>query len=144
MLTSEERSMIARVLDLQNRTVRSITVPLQKVVGVEPKRRAGNAPALPAAWADAPAGLAIRRRPAHRRNCELAQLSLRIDFDPAKASGIYVTPALFLRRPPIGGGLRRMRRSGQRLAIVLGPDQRELGIVSLQDILKVIFGDIRL
>ena len=37
-----------------------------------------------------------------------------------------------------------MRRSGQRLAIVLGPDQRELGIVSLQDILKVIFGDIRL
>jgi CBS domain containing-hemolysin-like protein len=37
-----------------------------------------------------------------------------------------------------------MQRSGQRLAIVLGRDQREVGIVSLQDILKVIFGEVRL
>jgi len=37
-----------------------------------------------------------------------------------------------------------MQRSGQRLGIVLGADKREIGIVSLQDILKVIFGEVRL
>jgi CBS domain containing-hemolysin-like protein len=40
--------------------------------------------------------------------------------------------------------LRRMQRSGQRLAVVLGRDQREIGIVSLQDILKLIFGEVSL
>jgi CBS domain containing-hemolysin-like protein len=40
--------------------------------------------------------------------------------------------------------LKRMQRSGQRLAIVLGRDKLEVGIVSLQDILKVIFGEVRL
>ena len=36
------------------------------------------------------------------------------------------------------------RKRGQRLAIVLGRDGRELGIVSLQDILKAIFGEVKL
>ena len=40
--------------------------------------------------------------------------------------------------------LQRMQRSGHRLAIVLGPDDREVGIISLQDILKMIFGDVSL
>ena len=38
----------------------------------------------------------------------------------------------------------RMQKSGQRLAIVLGRDRRELGIISLQDVLKVIFGEVSL
>ena len=40
--------------------------------------------------------------------------------------------------------MRRMQRSGQRLAIVLGRNQREVGIISLQDILKFIFGEVSL
>jgi CBS domain containing-hemolysin-like protein len=40
--------------------------------------------------------------------------------------------------------LRRMQRSGQRLAIVLGRDRREIGILSLEDVLKVMFGEVRL
>jgi len=40
--------------------------------------------------------------------------------------------------------LRRMQRSGQRLGIVLGRDQRELGIISLQDVLKFVFGEVSL
>ena len=42
------------------------------------------------------------------------------------------------------GALRRMQRSGQRLAIVLGRDGHEIGIISLQDVLKIIFGDVSL
>jgi CBS domain containing-hemolysin-like protein len=37
-----------------------------------------------------------------------------------------------------------MQRTGQRLAIVLARDRSELGVVSLEDILKVIFGEVRL
>jgi CBS domain containing-hemolysin-like protein len=40
--------------------------------------------------------------------------------------------------------LRRMQRSGQRLGIVLGRDQREFGLISLHDILKFIFGEVGL
>jgi CBS domain containing-hemolysin-like protein len=37
-----------------------------------------------------------------------------------------------------------MQRSGQRLGIVLGRDRREMGVISLQDILKTIFGEVSL
>jgi CBS domain containing-hemolysin-like protein len=37
-----------------------------------------------------------------------------------------------------------LQRSGQRLAIVLGRDRREIGILSLQDVLKFIFGEVSL
>jgi CBS domain containing-hemolysin-like protein len=37
-----------------------------------------------------------------------------------------------------------MQRSGQRLAVVLGRDRREIGIVTLQDILKLVFGEVSL
>ena len=40
--------------------------------------------------------------------------------------------------------LRLMQRAGHRLAIVLGRDRVETGIVSLEDILKVMFGEVKL
>ena len=41
-------------------------------------------------------------------------------------------PAFFLEEETrLEEALKRMQRSGQRLAIVLGRDQREVGIVSL-------------
>ncbi len=67
------------------------------------------------------------------------------DLDLSKTAGDYVKPALYLEEEMrLEAALKRMQRSGQRLAIVLGRDQREIGIVSLQDILKVIFGEVRL
>jgi CBS domain containing-hemolysin-like protein len=39
--------------------------------------------------------------------------------------------------------LRQMQRTGQRLAIVLDRNQSELGVVSLQDVLKVIFAEVK-
>jgi CBS domain containing-hemolysin-like protein len=40
--------------------------------------------------------------------------------------------------------LRRMQRSGQRLAIVLGREGREIGTLELQDVLESIFGEVSL
>ena len=41
----------------------------------------------------------------------------------------------------VEAALKRMQRSGQWLAIVTSESQKEAGIVSLQDILKVVFSD---
>ena len=39
--------------------------------------------------------------------------------------------------------IRRMRRAGQMLAIVMRED-REVGLVSMQDILSQVFGEVKL
>ncbi|MBI2947159.1 MAG: DUF21 domain-containing protein [Verrucomicrobia bacterium] len=146
-LTTEERAMIARVLDLQNLTLRSIAVPLQKVIGVAQSASAHELLRLCQEHH-------LTRLPVWqtegtvRRIVGVANLRSFLyapNFDADKTAGAYVTPALYLREElRLDEALRRMQRSGQRLAIVLGPDQREMGVVSLQDILKVIFGEISL
>jgi CBS domain containing-hemolysin-like protein len=37
-----------------------------------------------------------------------------------------------------------MQHTGWRLAVVLGRDNRETGLLTLQDVLKVIFGEVNL
>jgi CBS domain containing-hemolysin-like protein len=75
----------------------------------------------------------------------MATLLYQPDLDMNKTAADYVRPALYLEEDlRLEDALRRMQRSGQRLAVVLGRDQRELGIISLQDILKVVFGEVSL
>ena len=75
----------------------------------------------------------------------LKTLLYQSDFDAGKTAGDYVKPALYLAAEMrLEEALRRMQRSGNRLAIVLGRDQRELGIISLHDVLKFIFGEVSL
>ena len=57
----------------------------------------------------------------------------------------HLTPALFLEEDVrLEIALRRMQRAGQRLAIVLARDGSEAGIVTLEDILKRLFGEVKL
>jgi putative hemolysin len=66
-------------------------------------------------------------------------------LDPAKPVSEFVRPALYLDEDlKLEVALRRLQRSGQRLGVVLGRDRREIGIVTLQDILKLIFGEVSL
>jgi CBS domain containing-hemolysin-like protein len=41
-------------------------------------------------------------------------------------------------------GLRRLQHTGARMAVVLGRNNQEVGIITLQDVLKVIFGEVTL
>jgi putative hemolysin len=146
-LTSEERAMINRVLDLQNATVRSITVPFARVISVTTETPAEEVLNLCRQHQ-------LTRLPVWRVQNDLKSivgiLSLRTflysqDFDSSKTAAAYLEPALYVQEElRLDEAMRRMQRSGQRLAIVLGLDQRELGIVSLQDILKLIFGEVSL
>ncbi|HEX7469401.1 MAG TPA: CBS domain-containing protein, partial [Verrucomicrobiae bacterium] len=75
----------------------------------------------------------------------LEVLLYRADFNPGKPVSVWVTPALFLDEDlRVEVALRRMQRSGQRLAVVLNRERREIGIVTLQDMLKAIFGEVNL
>jgi putative hemolysin len=145
-LTTEERAMINRVLDLQSLTVRQAMTPLADAVTVhasEPMSRAlelsreRKLTRLPV----------LGERDGQQRVIGLISLNtlLFMELTPTRPVGDHLRPALFLEEDlRLETALRRMQRSGQRLGIVLGRDRRETGIISLEDILKVIFGEVRL
>ena len=67
------------------------------------------------------------------------------NLDSTRPVAEHVKPALFLDGDlRLEVALRRMQRGGQRLAVVLGRDGREAGIISLEDILKTVFGEVKL
>jgi CBS domain containing-hemolysin-like protein len=146
-LTSDEHVMINRVLDLQNFTVAKITLTLDKVYAAEmqtPVRdllalaREKNLSRLPV-W---------QMRDGRRRIAGLVDVTaliFRDNLDLSKTAAELMTPALFLEEGTrLEIALRRMQRAGQRLAIVLGRNGNEVGVVSLEDILKLMFGEVKL
>jgi magnesium and cobalt exporter, CNNM family len=146
-LTSDERAMINRVLDLQNFNVGQIAIPAAKMVAIEKDTvvaeamklaREKNVSRLPV-W-ELRDG---RRRIAGLLAINSLLFSTTLDLQhPASA---HMTPALFMEEDVrLEIALRRMQRAGQRLAIVLARDGGEVGIVTLEDILKLMFGEVKL
>lgn len=145
--SSEERGMINRVLDLQNLTVSHIVVPMSRAATVSTDTPVEVALAL--CRERKLSRLPVWR--AHEKPERIAgifnvkSLLYRSDLDPRKKVGDYVRPASFIDADMrLEEAMRHLQRAGQRLAIVLARDGREIGIVSLQDILKAIFGEVRL
>jgi putative hemolysin len=146
-LTSEERKMISRVLDLQNLTVNQIVTPIGLAVTVSMQTTVGEILAL--ARERGFSRLPVWRDEGNRRRIiglvTLNSLLYREALDPSKTAGDFLKPALYLDGElRLEVALSQMQRTGQRLAIVLGRDGAEVGIVSLEDILKVIFGEVKL
>jgi putative hemolysin len=145
--TSEERTMINRVLDLQTLTVRQAMKPLEQAVVMTAQTPVSAALALcrERKFTRLPVW---ETRDGRQRVVGLLALNTLL-YQPAldtnKPVGEYVKPALYLNEDlRLEVALRRLQRSGQRLAIVLGRDRREIGILSLQDVFKVIFGEVSL
>src|ERR1035437_5127850 len=145
--TSEERTMINRVLDLQTLTVRQAMKPVEQAVALTAQTPVSAALALfrerkltrLPVW---------ENRDGQQRIVGLLVLNTLL-YHPAldmnKPVGEYVKPALYLDEDlRLEVALRRFQRSGQRLAIVLGRDRREIGLLSLQDVLTGIFGEVKL
>lgn len=145
-LTTEERAMINRVLDLQNLTVRDVTIPMARVASVPST--------MPLPDVVAYGGekgfnrLPVWREEAGRRKIagmiSVWTLLCSESVEKARTAGEFLKPALYLDDSMrLEVALRQMQRTGQRLAMVLDRNQTELGVVSLQDILKVIFGEVK-
>lgn len=146
-LTGEEHAMVNRVLDLQHFKVEQISVPLEKVISLDAKNtlrdalvvaREKNLSRLPV-W---------EMRDNHRRIAGLLDVSSLLfleNLDESRPVSEFMSPAVFLEAGTrLEVALRRLQRAGQRLAIVLTLDRREAGVVSLEDILKLMFGEVRL
>ena len=144
-LTGDELTMVNRVLDMQTVTVGSIAVPLARVtcVAVDAPlseayrlcRETGH-DRLPVRKADGSgiAGLVTLRGTLYREN-----------LDSAARVEQALQPALYLEdQVPLEAALKQFQRGGQRLAVVLDPGRREVGIVTLTDILRFIFGEVTL
>jgi putative hemolysin len=145
--SSEERAMINRVLDLQTLTVRQTMKPLELAATVELQTPLSEALAL--ARERKVTRLPVwDNRAKSRRIAGLLSMNTVLyqpDLVPTRPVGDYIQPALFLEEDlRLEVALRRMQRSGQRLGIVLGRDGRESGILTLQDVLRVIFGEVSL
>ena len=146
-LSSEERTMINRVLDLQNLTVRQVMAPLARAVTTTTQTPIGEV--LKICKETGLTRLPVwENRDGQQRIIGLLHLNSLIyqpTLDPTRQASDYIKPALYLEEDlRLEQALRRMQRGGQRLAIVLGRDRRELGFLSLQDVLKVIFGEVSL
>jgi len=146
-LTSEERRMINRVLDMPGVRVGQLVTPMDQVVAV-----GVNTPMTEVLQLCREKGLT--RLPVWHQTgrdrrvagvVSLKRLLFAGELEGTRTAGEFLQPALYLNEElSLEQALRRMQRSGQRLAVVLGRNRRELGLVSLQDFLRFIFGEVHL
>jgi putative hemolysin len=146
-LTSDERAMINRILDLQNVTVRQITTPVSQTVAIETTTTLADALKLGRERKLSRLPV-MEMRDGHRRIAGLlavGPLLFRDDLDLQKPALTQMAPALFVNENVrLEIALRLMQRAGHRLAVVLARDGSEAGVVSMEDILKVMFGEMKL
>lgn len=146
-LTSDERVMINRVLDLQNFTVRQIARPFSQAATIEKETSIGDALTLAREKKISRLPVWETRDGKHRIAglLLLGQLLFRDDLDLSRPVSAHMTPALFVNENMrLEIVLRLMQRAGHRLAIVLANDGNETGVLSLEDILRVLFGEVKL
>jgi CBS domain containing-hemolysin-like protein len=147
-LTNEEHSMVNRILDLQNFTVGEVAIPLAQVVMV------GTNTPLRAALELVRHRMQLSRLPVWELRdgqqriaglLDVGALLFRTQLELDKPVATQMSPAVFVNESMrLEVALRLMQRAGQRMAIVLSPDQKEVGIIALKDIFKVMFGEMKL
>ena len=147
ILTSEEKVLISRVLDLENLTVGSRCRPIDKVVTLEAGAtvedvlrvcRDNGLNRVPI-WEKVGAGRRINRY------VYLMPLLFSATVRRNERAIDHSWPVLHLaENTRLKDALRRMQETGQHIAIVTNAERKERGIISLQDVLRVIFGEVRI
>jgi len=147
VFSSEERQMITRVLELENVTVRQIAKPLSEAVMISATATVADAIKVfrDSGFTRLPVWQQRDGQPRIAGLVTAESLIFNPELIPTRLVAELITPGLFLAEDSrLDAALERMQRGGQRLAVVLGREGREVGIVGLEDILKTIFGEVRL
>ncbi len=145
-MTSEERVMVNRVLDLQSLTVRQVSTPIAIAVTVTAQTTLAELFTLcrESRHTRFPVWDLRDRRRRIVGLIDLDNVLYRAGATPERLVGEFVQPTVYLDESlRVEESLLRMRRGGQMLAIVMRED-REVGIISMQDILSKVFGEVRL
>ena len=147
VFSTEEQGMINRVLDLENLTVRQIIKPMSEVVTISAGATVADAMKVFRESGHTRLPVWQQRDGAQRIAGILSAESLMFSAEqnPARKVSEMIAPGLFVdENARLDATLERLQRGGQRVAVVLGRDGKEVGIVGLEDILKTIFGEVRL
>ncbi|HSH93915.1 MAG TPA: CNNM domain-containing protein, partial [Roseimicrobium sp.] len=146
-VSADERAMIHRVLDLHNLTLKQIVKPMASVVAVNTATPVSEVIALCAekGLTRLPVWLDKAQTPQIAGVITLKKLLYDTGLKTSAPVKEYLMPPLLLEEDVrIEVALKRMRQGGHRLAVVMDARQRPLGIVTLQDVLAVMFGELSL
>ncbi len=154
-LSREKLVMINRILDLENLRVRDVMTPMEKAATLRLGDRVADLVALVRErqvsyvplWGD-PAPSERRGRDGRGRRVlgvvALAPILFEEKLESARSLADFVQPALYVEETTrLEDALRTMQRGRQRLAVVLGPSGKETGVVTMNDILRAMFGEVR-
>jgi CBS domain containing-hemolysin-like protein len=142
-LTPDEQAMVNRVLDLQIMKARDLMVPLARATTLPADETV--AVALQVAAESGFERLPVRDASgAVAGLVQLHDLLHQPQLDPGRRVDRCLRPALFLDEGTrLEEALQRLKRSGQRLAIVLDRQRKETGLLTLTDILRFLFGEVK-
>jgi putative hemolysin len=140
ILSTEERKMISRVFDFGRIKVSEIMVPISEVVS------APESATVKDLW-EIIGRCAYSRIPVYRERKEEIVGTVKandlIMADPAENIAMFVRPAFFVPENKILDDLlEEMRRNSATMAVVVDQNEKALGIVTRENILEEIVGDI--
>lgn len=146
-LTDDERTMVNRILDLQNHVVGQIARPIAETVTLDARTPVRQA--MMVARERNLSRLPVWEMRDGRRSIagllDVGPLLYRDNLDLESPAATHMTPAVFVHEGiRLEVALRLMQRAGQRMAIVLSRERQEVGIVTVKDILQVMFGQMSL
>jgi len=146
-LRPDEKRLITRVMELQNQTVQSVMRPFAPELWVTPDQTLEKTVKL--CRSQHRSRLVVREGNDSKASIAgIFHLKQAIFTSPLKQSQSIrslIKPALSIQRKTVlDEALQQMKGSGQRLAIVIDEEKNELGVISLNDILRNIFKDVNL
>jgi CBS domain containing-hemolysin-like protein len=142
VLSKTEQNLINRILDLQNATLARLAVPIDAMVAVDVDTPVSRILAICQEHqvSRVPVWQGVGTR---RRIVGVVRLSdlLYARSAPEGNAQAHLRPAVFLDESTrLDEALRRLQRGGDQFAVVVGPDGRERGLVTLWDLLRAMFG----
>ena len=145
-LSEDEREMIDRVLDMQKIPVRDLAIPFEKLPEINIEMSVQEVIQAHSAqiYIRVPVWLDNEEHNRIVGVVNLRRLVFLQEDDWHRPVGHFLESALYQDEDiPLQKLLQLMQRSGQRAVVILNKRKQELGIVTLPDILKVVFGEVR-
>ena len=146
-LTVDERTLIARVMELQDKTVQTLMNSFNPALSATPLHSVKAAAAI--CHSHSRSRILIRSKRKGRWHTvgifNLKQILYTENLSSSEPIQNFIVPPAILRaKTTLDDALQQMKASGQRLAIVVDNQQREVGVVSINDILRSIFKEMNL
>lgn len=146
-VTPEEKTLINRVLDLHNQTARDVMVTMDKAVCIDLKTKSGELLEIAAkhSYSRFPVWDSLKTKEQVLGVANLKDL-LYAESPNLKQtiSSLTLEPLFIQEHQRLDDVMELMQNKKRRLAIVVDWRKTAIGIITIQDILKTVFGEVSL